>query len=503
LSDGGERARPARTFTEKCFLAVILTAAVLAVVWCFGGGVSGNDYWWHVKLGEWIWERGQVPATDVFSWYASARSLSFTPHEWLSDVLFYGLHRAFGPAGIFCVSLLAAPALIFLTVRRNIRGIFNNAALSAVFLTLFSVLTTLFFYGRPQIFSFYLLFAELGCLYRFIERPKSRAIFAVPLLGCLWSNLHGGSANLSYLLCLIFLACGAVRFDAGRLSAGRLEAGKLRTLAVITALTASATLVNPTGPGIFIYPYVNVGDKFMQAVISEWAAPDAKRPGDLILYYVPAFIVIGGLIASDKKVRLIDFALLAFFTLLFLRSVRFVMFFFIAASFFAFGYFPRWRLKEIRGRLEKAAVLMFFVLAGFGLVLGAVRIARLARGGELVSTAVSDEAVQAVREAAPRRLFNDYNFGEALIYGDVPVFFDGRADVYKAEDILKDGVSLLLLRPADGEGALDIDALLAKYGFDGFFISRSRPLYTYLASHPEKYRPGYSDGETAYFEAAK
>jgi hypothetical protein len=495
--------RGAETLTEKYFLAVVIVAVVVATAYCFAGGISGNDYWWHVKVGEWIWTHKSVPQTDIFSWYAVPRGLKFTAHEWLAELFFYGMQRAAGDVGIFLFSFAAALALTLIAIRVNKGRIYNNAVFSAAFFALLAVLTSMFFYGRPQIFSFYLIFAEMYCLYDFIDKPHSRAIGAVPIIGLLWSNLHGGSSNLSYLLCLVFLICGTVRLDIGKLHSERIDVGKLRALAAVTALTAAATLVNPAGVSLFVYPYVNIGDAFMQSVISEWAPPDAKRWGDVLLYVLPVSLAAGSFFITEKKIRLIDFTLFALFTFLFLRSVRFIILFYIAASFFAFDYFPKCAVREIRGKLEKAVVMMFFGAAAAAVIFSAVKAARLAESGGLVSRAVSDEAVLEVKSAAPERLFNDYNFGETLIYNDIPVFFDGRADVYAAEGILKDGISLLYLKAADEGSEFDIEMLLEKYQFDSFFIDASRPLCIYLYSRPDKYRLVYSDGESVYFEICR
>ncbi|MDR2420556.1 MAG: hypothetical protein LBD49_00430 [Oscillospiraceae bacterium] len=488
-------------FADKCFAAVIIAAAAAVTAYLFADGISGSDYWWHVKTGEWIWLHKRVPETDIFSWYGAARGLGFTAHEWLAELFFYGLQRAAGSAGVFIFSVAGALGLVLLSIKANMKRALRGAVPSAVFFTLFAAMSQMFFYGRPAIFSFYLLFAELCCLYSFAGNPESRALFLVPPIGCLWANLHGGSSNLSYLLCLIFLVCGSVKLEAGRLRAERLSAGRRRALIATAALTAAATLVNPRGAGLFAYPYLNIGDTFMQSVISEWGAPDAKRAGDLIFYFAPACMAAGGMLVSKKEIRLTDFALFALFALMLLRSVRFAMLFYIAMPFFAFGYFPEQGVKELRGKLGKASVALFLALSCAIVAYGAARAVKLAGSGSLISSQVSAEAVLAVKNERPERLFNDYNFGGELIYNDIPVFFDGRADVYAAEGILKDGVSLLYLTAADGGGALDIDALLDKYRFDGFFISESRPLCVYLKARPEKYRLAYSDGEAAYFAA--
>jgi hypothetical protein len=55
------------------------------------------------------------------------------------------------------------------------------------------------------------------------------------------------------------------------------------------------------------------------------------------------------------------------------------------------------------------------------------------------------------------------------------------------------------LQSAEGKTVFDVDAMMRKYRFDGYLIAVSRPLYAYLASHPEKYLLVYSDDTAGYF----
>ena len=56
---------------------VLIGEAMLAVLlYCFSDGISGNDFWWHVKVGEWIVTHGSVPATDIFSWIGQQHHIS-------------------------------------------------------------------------------------------------------------------------------------------------------------------------------------------------------------------------------------------------------------------------------------------------------------------------------------------------------------------------------------------------------------------------------------------
>lgn len=52
---------------DKITAALIALITITVLLYCYSAGISGNDFWWHIKVGEWIYKNGQIPVTDVFS----------------------------------------------------------------------------------------------------------------------------------------------------------------------------------------------------------------------------------------------------------------------------------------------------------------------------------------------------------------------------------------------------------------------------------------------------
>src|SRR5262249_28959330 len=52
------------------------------------------DYWWHLKTGELILHNHAVPRTDPFSYTAAGKH--WVAHEWLSEVIIYGVQSLLG-----------------------------------------------------------------------------------------------------------------------------------------------------------------------------------------------------------------------------------------------------------------------------------------------------------------------------------------------------------------------------------------------------------------------
>ncbi len=491
-----------RSFTENICRLLLYMGTLVILVFCFSRGISGNDFWWHIKVGEWIVENGRVPTSDIFSWYGVEQALPWTAHEWLADVILYAIYAAFGSVGIYVMSFAAAVAMCALLLSVISDRLDRNYFVGGLYLSLFAVLTSLFFYGRPHIFSYFLLFLELKLLYDFVFTGRGNGIFWIPLIAVLWSNLHGGSASLCYVLCLLFLAAGTLGFSCQRLFGERLLRPAIIKLAAVTLLSVLGILVNPIGWRVLVYPFMNLSDALSMTMISEWAAPDAKLIGQLVLYFLPILVTSIGIVISDKRVRLYDLAVMLAFLFLFFRSVRFIILWYIAAAFYAFDYVPQIKVKEISGRLERAVVVLFVLLLLLPFGVGISSVYEICRQDKVVSSVMQTEAIEAVRADAPVRLFNDYNLGEALIYHEIPVFFDARADLYAQDHIMADGVSMMLLEQANADAGTvyaDIDALIEKYRFDAVLILKTRPLYAYIRSHSQRFACVYEDASVAYY----
>lgn len=485
----------------KLGVLLLIGAVFVVQLFFFSGGINGNDFWWHIKAGEWIVENGRIPTTDIFSWYGMEQGISWTAHEWLSEVIFYFIYSVGGEEGVFFWCLLVSVLLTGLMMWQVKEYLFKNLLLSGIFFLLFAVLTSMFMYGRPHLFSYFLLFFELKILYGFIDNPNSKAIFFVPVIGCLWSNLHGGSANMAYILCVFFLICSTFEMNYGRVCSEKLEQKHLMKLGMVTLMTIGLFFVNPIGLKVFLYPYVHFTDLISMSVISEWQAPDVKVFGNLILYFVPIGLMTIGLFVKEKKIKLIDILIMLFFLYLFFRSSRFIMLWYIVACFYAFKYMPECPIKEFKNKAEKYLVFVCLIVLLLPLGLCIKNIFSIEKR-EYVSKVMSQEAIEVVKEQKPSRLFNDYNLGEYLIYNEIPVFFDARADLYSQQHIMEDGISLMLLRQANSESHktfVDVEKMIMMYGFDGILILKNRPLYAYLVSHNNEYECVYEDENIGYF----
>lgn len=488
---------------EKLLNIGLLFLSISVLVIFMSTGISGNDFWWHIKVGEYICEQGVVPLNDIFSWYGVENNISWTAHEWLSEVLLFKVFSYGGEVGIYLLCLFAAVGLNFLVWLEVKKYLPDKLICGSFFLITFAATSSLFFYGRPQIFGFFFTYIEVKILYAFITDNKSKGIYFLPLLAVLWSNMYGGSSNLSYILCLLFLVSSLFNFKLGKIIGTRLEKKALLTLLIVTFFIIGALLINPIGYNVLTYPYTNLSDSISMTMISEWQSPDAKLIGNVILFFLPMGLSLLGFIHTEDNISFVDFVMMSAFSFLFLRSIRFIMLWYIIAAFACFKYLPKGLNINTNSSKSKLLFSTFAVISIIPLFIGFISVRECCVKGSLISTVLEEKTVTSVKKTNPKRLFNDYNLGEALIYNDIPVFFDSRADLYSKCGVLSEGLELMSMQPITSElngEEIDVEKIISKYQFDYILIEKQRPLYTYLCSHPSNYQLLFDDDSVGYFE---
>ena len=232
---------PVRLFPSLTDFAFILPAFVL---FCLLPGtkrlLSDGDTGWHIRTGEWILRHSAVPRVDLFS---------FTkPHqpwfawEWGWDVVFAGVHRAAGLAGVAFVNvclLCVVSVLLFRLIRRCC----GNDVLSFVFTAIAMAGSSLHWLARPHLVSWLFVVVFLNVLVS-ARQGNGKTLLWLPALSLLWTNLHGG-----FLIGIVLVSCWALGEACGVL-AGKEPSwpGVLRAMQpylTCAALCTAATFLNP------------------------------------------------------------------------------------------------------------------------------------------------------------------------------------------------------------------------------------------------------------------
>ena len=187
----------------------IIIFIIFTVIFSIGSFLFsyGNDYYWHVKIGEYIFKSKTTPYIDIFSWYGSVNKLRWISHEWLSEVIIFLFSNIFGQNGAFIyvfIMILILGVLIFII---NKSFFYKNSFYAVVWAIFGLLIISAKALPRPHLFSYLLFTVTLILAYDLYKNKDSNKIYLSLLISILWSNLHGGSSNLSYIIYGIFLFC--------------------------------------------------------------------------------------------------------------------------------------------------------------------------------------------------------------------------------------------------------------------------------------------------------
>lgn len=468
------------------FIFISLLIFIVGICLFIGShSLNAYDYWWHIKTGQYIALNKFVPTTDIFSWMGVKNSYTWISHEWLSELLFYII----AGTSAFKAYLLAEMTLIVLMLYlfiSNYKIFVKNNIVAFLWFLLGGFIFFPFLTLRPHMISFILFAITIDIIIKFRQNEESKSIFLIPLISVLWANFHGGSSNLPYIICFIMIITGIFDFSIWKIKCTKLTKRQLGIYLAIAIISIFSIAINPHGFKMITYPYANMNDSFMLSFIDEWRCPDLKLLQDMPIFIelVSIFII---LLMTDKKIDLNDFILIGSFSYLTLKSVRFSALLFIITSYVIFKYLNNLELNKVSSFIGKLSIS----IGVLGLMFFCLNITTIKRTP--LKHPISDKMINCVKHGSYNRLFNDYDFGGYLIFNDVKVFVDGRADVY-SKNIIKDAINVISLKDSP-------ERIIKKYRFDALLVSVKSPLYYYLNEN-KQYKLVNSDTDTALFEVA-
>ncbi len=255
-----------------------------------------------------------------------------------------------------------------------------------------------------------------------------------------------------------------------------------------TTVVASllATLVNPHGPGLLSYSFHVSSSSELTSFIEEWQSPDFHSLF-LLAVIVGPLIVLFGLLAFTTTLFPLDDALLACVMLLAtLHAVRFMPYLVLAMCSVLSHWSPI-KTETIRPNVLTVPVAVLAcaaLLAGPHTAAGAP-----ARGDNSTATPV---AATAFLKHQVGRVFATYWWSDYLIYENIPVFVDGRTDVYFGTDILETYVNV-------SQVSVDPDPVFRHWDVRWVMWNKDTTLAIFL-SHDPAWKLVYHAGDAVVFE---
>jgi len=425
------------------------------------------DLWGHLFFGRQILQSGGLPAQNLYSY--TAPHYLWINHEWLSEIILYGVFAILGSPGLILLKLVIGASIVWILRRvMQARGVAPLPRTLTLVWTM--ALLSRGFNVRPQIFTYLLFSIFLALFYQQKETgTKDRYIF--PALTILWVNLHGG-----------FVAgLGALGlFSLWKVFAGGFRAGSARIALVRSlplALSVIASVLNPYGINLWSFL---AKDLFLDRPITEWQPIPLTTLSFLEFQLAVPLVLI---FCLKKSVwRRWDFVLVLLTAFLAFRHQRHATLFAIAAAPLLAG-----ALQPICQWVEERARTWFLTAALLAVVLyqslGAGRI-HLHHRLQLV-VGLGEYPIQAAdflqRNGIKGNLAVPFDWGEYLIwklYPAVRVSIDGRYTTAYPMEVLQDNWEWM-------EGGKEWKKLLDRYQTDIAITNRVHPVTALLRKDPE------------------
>ena len=445
--------------------------------------LSDADTYWHLAAGRWIIVHGSVPAVDPFS--HSIPGAPWTTHEWLSEVLLATTFQLAGWPGLVITATLAfAVTLAYLTR-------FLLARMEPIHALLLTALSVGMLAGhllvRPHVLAWPLLALWIGTLVNSVEARRGPPWWLLGLM-VLWANVHGSFT--------LGLALGAVlALDAVLLMPSSERVYVARAWVTFTVLSAAAAMMTPAGWKGFWYTLHVMNLNLTLDVVGEWASPDFHhyQPLEVWLLFMLCIALVG-----RARIPLLRLVLLVGLLHLALKHQRNVAVLGLIAPFLVatslanvwYGEAPIGPDLNWLDRLFRALARPSGHLAASTMVMAITAIIALAAHSERYHPAPSitpERAVQAAFDSgAQGRVLNGYNFGGYLIYRNIPVFVDGRSEMY-GDAFMEKLLDALALKEHS-----NVAALLDNYRIGWTLLEPNTPAIA-LLDHMPGWRRVYAD----------
>jgi hypothetical protein len=436
--------------------------------------LNDSDTYWQIAVGQWILDHNALPGVDIYSFTKAGEPWIST--SWLAQIVYAGTYRLAGWAGVVVLTAtwIAATFALFASIlSRRIPATYATVvALAAL------MLSTSHLLARPHVLVLPVMVVWVNGLLSASDRSAAPSFWLLPLMA-LWANLHGGFV---FGLALVApFACDALWNADG----SRRKLLALRWI-VFGICAFAACCATPYGWGSILASrkILELGD--LLHLISEWVPADFSRPTPLAacLFALMAGALYCGVRLSPPRIVLVLGLLY-----MALSHVRNIEIFALLTPLVVLA--PLSSQFGLRGaRPAKSGFPVAATVTMLVAVLG-VSTWAFAAGNRFSppATEAPAAAVDVLKERHARHVLNDLPFGGYLISRGLPVFIDGRAELYGEQ------FGMAYYRAVELEDVGLFLDMLKRYDIDAVLLAPTTPAVG-LLDHLDGWHRVYSD-ETA------
>lgn len=513
-----------------------------------------NDTFYTIKLGELILENG-IDMQEHFAWH---EGLPYTYPHWLYDVIIYIIFSIGSFNGMYISSIVLGVVLGITIYLTNVK-LTKNSVIPFFTTILILYMGKDFITARAQLITFILFVLTIYNIERFLETDKLKYQIFLIIIPILIANIHAAVFPFYFILYLPYIGEYVISLLVGSsdlltnifLKSDEREIKKLEKKEKLSEkqnkklellkirveknkLRLEEKKENNREPYKIIVKENKVAIKLMGLMILALATGVLTPIGDtpytylirtmkgnttqniaehlpIILYnskYIFGYIIISvGLITFTKvKIKLSDLFLLGgliFLTIMSRRQASMLLFVgTLVINKMIQSLIEMYDKDGINEILKYFTSIIgrIFIYSVFAIFM--VFCLNKIKDTEIVSKkSYPIEATEFIKnnlDLKNIKLYNEYNFGSYLLYEDIPVFIDSRADVYDPQfngwedDIFRDFINI-------DDVNIDYEEKFEHYGITHLLIYNNTTLNKVLKLD-ENYKQLYKDDNFVIYE---
>lgn len=533
-----------------------LIAIVCIIIFCFAITpiTLQNDTFYTIKIGEHILNNGINMEQDPFSMH----EIPYTYPHWLYDVGIYLIYSVGGMAGIY-ISTVILSCILGITVYITNKKITKNELVSFLLTLGVMYILTGFIAARAQLVTFILFALSVYFIEKFLETKKKQYAIALIIIPIIIANVHLAVWPFYFIIFLPYIAeyliyllgdshifykiqkkyynirinkmqkrqaseekmsklqekvdklnnkfqKDLIRQENRRKEPYKIKMKKIdntKWLIVIMLICVLTGLLTPLGDTPYTYLVKTMQGNTTKSINEHLPMVLIQSEPTIAIL----IIVVGILMLTDTKIRLKDFFMLGGLVILTLMSRRQL------SMLTLIGVYSINRLIcDLFNKYDPEGTHKFMakITTGFGAVItillvilmGVVQFKPKAGNSYINESSYPVQAVEWLKEnvnISEMRLYNEYNYGSYLLYQDVKVFIDSRADLYTPEfngdsekDVFSDAVQVASI-------SRYYEDVFDKYEITHLLIPNNTKMNMFI-SRDENYKELYKDNNFVIYE---
>ncbi|MDO5556101.1 MAG: hypothetical protein Q4G09_05655 [Clostridia bacterium] len=527
-------------------------AILLIAIFCFSISpiTLQNDTFYTIKIGEHIIQNG-IDMRDPFSFH----DLEYTYPHWAYDVGIYLIYNMAGQVGIYISTIVLCMVLGILMYITNVKLTKNKVTSFIITIGAIYLLRD-FIAARAQLVTFILFVLTIYFIESFLETKKKRYVAGLIIIPIIISNIHLAVFPFYFVLYLPYigeymiyiLSNTRIIINTSKIKAFHKKLKKVQKqeeiesikskitnlenrlnvlllkkekvqknpykikiigndnvipLVIIMIICLFAGLLTPLGLTPYTYLVKTMQGNTTQNISEH--LPLVLIQNTNFLAVVILFMAI--LIFTDTKIKLSDLFMLGGLLFLTIYSRRQESMFVVAGAFIlnklVCSMFDKYDPEGCR-KIQNSMTRITGMITTICLVL----IVSVINYKSKVGDKFIDEKTYPVMAADyilnnldinNIKLYNEYNYGSYLLFREIPVFVDSRADLYSPE--FNEGVTVFNdFLDLSGVNNDKIEETLDKYEITHLIMYKSSKLRIFIKQDEQKYEQIYEDDNFCIYE---